>query len=40
MKLRYAVALLKGGEEKILGVFNTKKEADDFGAGTGSAAVS
>lgn len=31
MKLKYAVALLKGGEEKILGIFNTKDEADDFG---------
>jgi hypothetical protein len=31
MRLKYAVALLKSGEEKILGVFNTKKEADDFG---------
>ena len=31
MKLKYAVALLKGGEEKILGIFNTKAEADSFG---------
>ena len=31
MKLKYAVALLKGGEEKILGIFNTKAEADDYG---------
>jgi hypothetical protein len=31
MKLKYAVALLKSGEEKILGIFNTKAEADDFG---------
>lgn len=31
MKLKYAVALLKGGEEKILGIFNTKAEADNFG---------
>lgn len=31
MKCKYAVALLKGGEEKILGIFNTKAEADSFG---------
>ena len=31
MKTKYAVALLKGGEEKILGIFNTKREADDYG---------
>ena len=31
MKLKYAVALLKSGEEKILGIFNTKAEADKFG---------
>ena len=31
MKLKYAVALLKGGEEKILGIFNTKTEADRYG---------
>lgn len=31
MKLKYAVALLKGGEEKILGIFNTKDEADKYG---------
>ncbi len=31
MKTKYAVALLKGGEEKILGIFNTKDEADDYG---------
>ena len=31
MKFKYAVALLKGGEEKILGIFNTKDEADKFG---------
>lgn len=31
MKLKYAVALLKSGEEKILGIFNTKAEADNFG---------
>ena len=33
MKQKYAVALLKGGCETILGVFGTKKEADDFGNG-------
>ena len=32
MKLKYAVALLKSGEEKILGIFNTKDEADSFGS--------
>ena len=32
MKFKYAVALLKGGEEKILGIFNTKDEADSFGS--------
>ena len=31
MKLKFAVALLKSGEEKILGIFNTKAEADNFG---------
>ena len=31
MKLKFAVALLKSGEEKILGIFNTKAEADKFG---------
>ena len=31
MKLKFAVALLKSGEEKILGIFNTKAEADSFG---------
>jgi hypothetical protein len=34
MKLKYAVALIKGEQEAILGVFNTKEEADRFGAGT------
>jgi len=32
MKLKYAVAILKSGEEKILGIFNTKAEADNYGA--------
>ena len=31
MKLKYAVALMKGGNESILGIFNTKEEADYFG---------
>ena len=31
MKLKYAVALMKGGNESILGIFNTKEEADQFG---------
>lgn len=31
MEMKFAVALLKGDEEKIMGVFDTKKEADEFG---------
>ena len=31
MEYKYAVALLKNGDEKILAVFKTKEEADDFG---------
>ena len=31
MKIKFAVALLKGENETILGIFDTKKEADDFG---------
>ncbi len=31
MKIKYAVALLNGETEAILGVFNTKEEADRFG---------
>lgn len=31
MKFQYAVALLKNNRETILGVFNTKEEADRFG---------
>ncbi len=31
MKIKYAVALLKAGEEKILGIFDSKEAADDFG---------
>ena len=34
MKLKYAVALIKGEDEAILGVFNTKEEADLFGMRT------
>ena len=31
MKLKYAVAIMKGEDETILGVFGTKEEADIFG---------
>ena len=31
MKLKYAVALMNGEEETILGIFNTKAEADEYG---------
>lgn len=31
METKYAVALLKGDEEKILAIFDTKAEADKFG---------
>ena len=31
MKLKYAVALMRGERETILGIFNTKAEADIFG---------
>ena len=31
MKLKYAVALIKGTSETILGIFGTKEEADVFG---------
>jgi hypothetical protein len=31
MEYKYAVALLCRGEEKILGVFDTKEDADEFG---------
>ena len=34
MKTKFAVALIKGENEAILGVFNTKAEADRFGEGT------
>lgn len=29
--LKYAVALFSGDEERIMGVFGTKEEADEFG---------
>ena len=31
MKLKYAVALMKGENEAILGIFNSIEEADKFG---------
>ena len=31
MKIKYAVALMSGEVETILGIFNTKAEADSFG---------
>ena len=31
MKTKFAVALMKGEREAILGIFNTKEEADKFG---------
>lgn len=31
MKLKFAVALVKGDEETIMGLFDTKEEADAFG---------
>lgn len=31
MEYKYAVALINGGEEKILGLFDTKEDADAFG---------
>lgn len=31
MEFKYAVALLKGDYERIMGVFDTKEEADVFG---------
>ena len=33
MEFKYAVALLKGDDEKIMGIFDTKEEADAFGFG-------
>ena len=29
--VKYAVALISGDEERIMGVFNTREEADNFG---------
>lgn len=34
MKTKFAVALMKGEYEAILGIFNTKEEADSFGENT------
>ena len=31
MEYKYAVALLCGGVEKIMGIFDTKEDADEFG---------
>ena len=31
MKMKYAVAIMSGEDETILGVFNTKDEADRYG---------
>jgi hypothetical protein len=31
MEYKYAVALLCGGEEKIMGIFDTKEDADEYG---------
>ncbi len=31
MEIKFAVALMNGDDEKILGVFDTKEEADAFG---------
>ena len=31
MKIKYAVALMKGENESILGIFNTREEANQFG---------
>ena len=31
MSYKYAVALMKNGKERILGVFETKAEADEYG---------
>ena len=34
MKTKFAVALMKGEHESILGIFNTREEADNFGYAT------
>ena len=31
MEYKYAVALLMHGEERIMGIFDTKEDADEFG---------
>ena len=31
MKMKYAVAIMSGEDETILGIFNTKAEADKYG---------
>jgi hypothetical protein len=31
MKIKYAVAIMTGEDETILGIFNTKAEADKYG---------
>ena len=31
MEYKFAVALMNGDDERIMGVFDTKEEADDFG---------
>jgi hypothetical protein len=31
MRTKFAVALMKGENESILGIFNTREEADEFG---------
>ena len=31
MEYKFAVALLTEGEEKILGIFDTKEDADEYG---------
>ena len=31
MSYKYAVAIMKNGNEKILGVFETRAEADEYG---------
>ena len=31
MEYKYAVALLCHGEERIMGIFDTKEDADEFG---------
>jgi hypothetical protein len=33
MEYKFAVALLKGDDETIMGIFDTKEEADAFGKG-------